>query len=394
MTETLPRRLAELATARPAAIALQEKRYGIWHTITWAEYAGRVRDLAHGLATVGVRRGEVVGIIGGNRPEWLIAELGAHCLGAAIVGLDPESTADDIRHILDLAEVRVVVVEDQEQVDKLVSVKDRLHRLERIIYCDPRGLARERHAYLSRFGDVAEAGRRDRAGRPGWLEGEIAAGDASDPAVLCARSRALAPLTHANLLATAARLHQVDPLHAGERYVSFLPLAWIGEQFLAVACGLAHGLTIAFPEDAGTQRADLREIGPGVMLGPPAIWESLRASVQVGIAEAGWLKRRVFDWAYRVGQAVVDCRRQGHTPGPRLVAARLLADAAALAAVRDHLGLSRLERGYAGGALSPEVLRFFHAIGVNLKQLDADGWLHAGDAGHLEGGHLIVERRA
>src|SRR6185436_20586230 len=182
--------------------------------------------------------------------------------------------------------------------------------------------------------------RRDGAARPAWLDGEIATSDASDRAVLCASSHAprLAQLSHAELLAAAAHIHQVGPLHAGQRYVSFLPLAWVSEQLLAVACGLAFGLTLAFPEDASTQRADLREIGPGVMLGPPAIWESLRSSVQVGIAEAGWLKRRVFDWAYRVGEAVIDCRRRGLTPGPHLAAARVIADAAALAPVRDHLG--------------------------------------------------------
>jgi len=460
---TLPRRLEQLALARPSAVALQEKRYGIWHPISWAEYAALVRDFACGLATLGVRRGDVVGILGDNRPEWLITELAAQCLGAAVVGLYPTSTGEEILHILDLAEVRVVIAEDQEQVDKLVGLKDRLSKLEHVIYYDPHGLEQARECYLARFTDVAAAGRRDAASRPGWLDGEIAAGSARDHALVCPTSGAtgrpkLALLSHANLLAMAEQFHQIDPLHAGQRYVSFLPLAWIGEQMLAVGCGLAYELTLAFPEDAATQHADLREIGPDVMFGPPRLWETMLSSVQVRIDDAGWLKRRVFGWAYSVGEAVAERRARGEPAGLRLAAAHRAADAVGLRRVRDQLGLARIKHGYAGGAaLSPEVFRFFHAIGVNLKQiygqteicgiavchrdgdvrfhtvgaplpgtelritddgeillrspgvfagylrnpeatagtLDHDGWLHTGDAGYLEADHLVViDRRA
>jgi long-chain acyl-CoA synthetase len=403
---TLPRRLVELAAARPDEIALQEKRYGIWHPTPWTAYAARVRDFAGGLATLGVGRGDAVGVLGDNRPEWLIAELAAHCLGAAVVGLDPASAGDQVAALLELAAVRVVVAEDQEQVDKLAELRARLPRLARVVYYDPHGLERrsredqddrqerealerrsredqddrqEREAlerrrddYLARFTDVEAAGRRDGAERPGWLDGEIAAGAASDVALLCAApdGTGLARLSHADLWTMAERLHRIDPLAPGRRHVSFQPLASIGEQLVAVACGLAHGLLVAFPEDAATQDADLREIGPDVMLAPPAFWDRVRGSVRTRAGDADWLKRRAFAWAYRVGEAVAERRARGRAPGAALAAAHRMAGALALGAVRDHLGLSRLRRGYADGALAPEVVRFFDAIGVPLTAVD------------------------
>lgn len=376
---TLPRRLVDLAATRPTAVALQEKRYGIWHPIGWAEYAAHVRAFAHGLASRGVGRGDAVGVLGDNRPEWLIAELAAQCLGAAVVGIDPGSTRDEVLAALALAGARVVIAEDQEQIDKLLGLADRLPGLAHIIYYDPRGLAAYRDARLARFTDVAAAGRRDAEARPGWLDGEIAAGSPGDTAVLCTTPGArpgLARLSHAQLLAMADQLHRADPFAAGERHVSLLPLAWIGEQVLSVACGLAHGLALAFPEDAATQRGDLREIGPELMLATPRIWDELHADVQARIDDAGWLKRRAFDWACGVGEAVA----RSAQPGRRRSAVHRIADAAVLRPVRDHLGLARITRCYAGGALSPEVLRFFRAIGVNLTQIDPDGWLAAAEA--------------
>jgi long-chain acyl-CoA synthetase len=267
----------------------------------------------------------------------------------------------------------------------------------------------------------------------------------------------LAELSHANLLAMGEHLTQVDPLGPTDRYVSFLPFAWIGEQMLAVACGLSRGFTLSFPEDAATQRADLREIGPDVMFSPPRIWESMLSDVQVRIDEAGWLKRKVFGWGFAVGDTVAELRVRGQRPSAALRMKHRIADAVALRPVRDQLGLARLNRGYTGGApLGPDVFRFFHAIGVNLKQIygqteicgiavlhrdddirfhtvgtpipgtdlriaedgeillrsasvfhgyhrnpeategviDDEGWLHTGDAGYVEDEHLVVIDRA
>jgi long-chain acyl-CoA synthetase len=371
---TLPRRLAELAAARPRAIAMQEKRYGIWHPITWADHAARVRDFAGGLATLGVRRGDAVGVIGDNRPEWLIAELAAQCLGAAAVGIEPTSADDELVDVLETAAVRVVVVDDPERIAKLARITGRLGDPPQIIHWDPHGLGHDPTGRVARFTDVVAAGRRDTAARPGWLNGEIAAGRAADIAVLCAAAadapRRLVRLSHASLFAMAAQLHAGDAPQAGPRQVSVLPLAGIGEQVVSVAYALAHGGTLAFPEDAATTHADLREIGPDILLGPPRLWEHLKASVQGRIGGAGWLGQRVLRWAVAVGEAIADGRARGAAAGPHLAAAHRIADAVALGAIRDHLGLSRIRRGYAAGApLSPDVARFFHAIGVELTEV-------------------------
>ncbi len=460
--DTFPRLLRTRSARQPDDVALQEKLYGIWQPISWRAYADRVADFAHGLAVLGVDTGQVVAVIGDNRPEWLIAELAAQSIGAAVVGIYPTSIGDEIVHILDIARVRVVVAEDQEQVDKLIRLKERLPRLETVIYYDPHGLEQYDQPYLREFTAIEAAGARWGSEHPGWLDNRVAASTPDDVAIICTTSGTtslpkLAELTHANLLTMAGHLQQVDPLDGSDRYVSFLPFAWIGEQMLAVACGLSRGLTLSFPEDAATQRADLREIGPDVMFSPPRIWESMLSDVQVRIDEAGRLKRAVFGWGYAVGDKVAELRVRGRRPGLWLTLGHMIANAAALRPVRDQLGLARLKRGYTGGApLGPDVFRFFHAIGVNLKQIygqteicgiavvhsdddirfhtvgsplpetelriaddgeillrsasvfrgyhrnqegtegarDPEGWLRTGDAGYLEDGHLVVIDRA
>ncbi|WP_328996149.1 AMP-binding protein [Kribbella sp. NBC_01245] len=460
---TFPRLLAALAADRPEAIAVQEKRYGIWQGVTWREYADRVRDFAHGLAALGVDRGDVVAVLGDNRPEWLVAELAAQSVGAAVVGIYPTSIREEILHVLTVADVRVVVAEDQEQVDKLIHLAGDLPELSTIVYYDPHGLESYDEPYLRDFVAVEQLGREWAADHPGWLDERLDGAGPDDIAVICTTSGTtsrpkLGELSHANLLAMAAHLTEVDPVGPKDRYVSFLPLAWIGEQMLGVACALSRGLTLSFPEDASTQRTDLREIGPDLLFSPPRIWESMLSEVQVRIDEAGRLKRRVFGWGYRIGDRVAGLRVQGKRPAVLLRVGHRLADWVALRPVRDQLGLARIRRCYTGGApLGPDVFRFFHAIGVNLKQIygqteicgiaivhrdddikfntvgvplpgtevrisadgeillrsasvfhgyhgnptatagtvDAEGWLHTGDAGYLDDdGHLVVIDRA
>ena len=475
---TFPKLLRGLATKNPEQTALQEKRYGIWQPMSWSRYAARVQDFAHGLAALGVERGQIVAVLGDNRPEWLIAELAAQSIGAAVVGIYPTSIGEELLHILTLAQVKVVVAEDQEQVDKLLKLRAEAAAaavdpsaatsapfadmppllVDTVVFYDPHGLEQYTDECLRDFTAVEALGREWGATHPGWLDEQVARGTSSDIAVICTTSGTtsrpkLAELSHDNLLAMADHLTAIDPIDSNDRYVSFLPFAWIGEQMLAVACGLSRGLTLSFPEDSATQKSDMREIGPDVMFSPPRIWEGMLSEVQVRIDEAGWLKRKVFGWGYDVGDKAAGRRVKGQGAGA-LGALHWLADQVALRPVRDQLGLARNQHAYTGGApLGPDVFRFFHAIGVNLKQIygqteicgiavvhrdddiafntvgtpiagteiqiadngeillrsasvfkgyhrnpaataeavDPEGWLHTGDAGYLDdNGHLVV----
>ena len=461
---TFPKLLDQLAAKHgDTGIALQEKRYGIWQPITWEGYRRRVRDFAHGLAELGVTAGDVVAVLGDNRPEWLITELAAQALGAAVVGIYPTSVGDEIVHILTQADVRVVVAEDQEQVDKLLGLGDQLPQLDTIIYYDPHGLEDYDDPRLRLFIEVEADGERDARARPGFYEEQVAARTPDDTAVVCTTSGTtsrpkLALLSHRSLLSMGRQLMVMDPIDIDDRYVSFLPFAWIGEQMLTLACGLQVGFTVSFPEEAGTVKQDMREIGPDVMFSPPRIWETMISETQVRLGEAGWVKRALFSWGFDIGDRVAERRVRGRSLGLALTVLHALAELVALKPIREQLGLRRIQRCYTGGApLGPDVFRFFHAIGVNLKQiygqteicgiavahsdddvkfntvgrpipgtdlqiaddgeillrsaavfqgyhrndkatreaLSEDGWLHSGDAGYLdEDGHLVVIDRA
>jgi long-chain acyl-CoA synthetase len=455
---TLPGLLLAHAEARGDATALREKEHGIWQSITWAEYAERVRAFALGLQALGLVDGDRVAIIGDNRPEWLIAELAAQAARGVALGVYQDAVAEEVRHIMVASEARIAVAEDQEQVDKLLEIRADVPWLEHIIYYDARGMFGYEVDGLVAFPDVETLGREVHARSPGGFEAQVAALDPDGTALLGVTSGTtsrpkLAMLSHTNLIEMAERLQQVDPLAPESEFVSFLPLAWIGEQMMSVSSALTAGFTVNFPEETETVRPDLREIGPHMMVSPPRIWESLVSDVHVMTEDTTPLKRRVYDWAIRTGEEFARARFEGTPIRTSLAVRRRIADWAALVSVRDQLGLRRIRYAYTGGAaLGPDVFRFFHALGVNLKQLYGqtevagisvvhrdedirfstvgqaipgmeiriaesgeiltrgpavfkgyfrspeataeslrDGWLHSGDAGYLsEDGHLVV----
>jgi long-chain acyl-CoA synthetase len=371
--KTLPQLLlAQALRQGPHKVALREKKYGIWQEVTWAEYAARVRAMCLGLVRLGIERGDKVAVISGNRPAWLYVELAAQAAGAIPLGIFVDSVPDQVRSILDHSEARFILVEDQEQADKVLSVRGALPRLERIIVDDMRGLEGYQDPMLLSLEAVVELGRELDAREARLYEERLEQGRDTDVALLAYTSGTTgaskaAMLSHRNLLVMAEGVTRVDPLHETDEIFSFLPFAWVGEQLLSVAIALHVGATVSFPEEPETVRDDLREIGPHVMIAPPRFWEAMCSEYQVKIDDAGVLKRTTTRAALAIGGRVAGGRV------PAGLARRALYGMAYLLAFRsmlDKLGLSRIRYAYTGGApLGAEIFQFFRALGLNLKQV-------------------------
>jgi long-chain acyl-CoA synthetase len=374
--ETLPKLLdARAAQFGGGKVALREKEYGIWQETSWSGYRDHVRDFSLGLRALGLGPGEKVAVIGDNRPEWLYAELAAQAAGGVSVGLYQDSVVKEVTWVARHCDARFIVAEDQEQVDKFLDAKADLPGLVRIIYADPRGMRGYADDILMDFREVEELGRRHGAAHPGLYEEGVARGKGGDLALIAYTSGTTGfpkgtMLTHRNMLAMATNLMSVDPKYPGDEFVSFLPLAWIGEQMMAVSSALAVGFTVNFPEEPETVQNDLREIGPHVLFSPPRIWENLSASVRVKVMDASSLKRFVFERCMPIGTRMADYRFRREKPPLMWRALYFLAYQAVFRAIKDRLGFSRIRSASTGGAaLGPDTFRFFHALGVNLKQI-------------------------
>jgi long-chain acyl-CoA synthetase len=373
---TLPQMLAAHAQRQGRdKIALREKEYGIWQEVTWDDYAAHVRAVGLGLEALGLRRGETIAILCGNRPAWLYTELGAQALGAIPVGVYVDSLPDQVRYAVEHSEARIVMVEDQEQADKVLGVRAHLPRLQRIVVDDTRGLEDYSEPLLISLDEVERLGREADARDRGRWDALLAGGKPDDIALLAYTSGTTAVpkaamISHRNLLAMAAGMTRVDRVLDTDDIVSFLPFSWVGEQLISVAIALHAGATVNFPEEPATLREDMREIGPNVMIGPPRFWETMCSEYQVKIADAGRIKGAAARVALDIGMRVAErrIRRQPVGLGLRLLAG--LAQLLTFRALRDRLGLSQVRYAYTGGAaLGPELFRFFRAIGLNLKQV-------------------------
>lgn len=372
--DTLPKQLRENARRFPQRVALREKRFGIWQSLTWSEYLDRVRDFALGLVCLGFERGDRLIIIGDNRPEWVVGELAAQALGGASTGIYQDSVAEEIAYIAGLVEAKFIIVEDQEQVDKLSEIREQLPSVRYLIYFDPRGLRSYTEDYLTTFPDVEAQGRDYHRQYPDYFRHAVDAGQGSDTAIISTTSGTtsrpkLAKVTHDNLLSMADGMIACDAFAPDDEFVSFLPLAWIGEQMMSMACGMRVGFALNFPEETDTVQTDLREIGPQIMFAPPRIWENMLSQVQVKIEDTDRFKRWMFNRALATGQRLADKKfnKQPLSGMDRLEA--WLARKLVFGNLLNQLGLVRIKWAYtAGAALGPDVFRFYHGLGVNLKQ--------------------------
>ncbi len=314
-------------------------------------------------------------MISGNRPAWLYVELAAQSIGAVPLGVYVDALPEQVSRVLEHSEARVVLVEDQEQADKVLGVREALPRLERIVVDDTRGLETYRDPMLVSLEHVETEGRAIDEREQGRYESLLAQRRPDDVALLSYTSGTTgmakaAMISHRNLLAMAAGVTEVDPMRECDEVVSFLPFAWVGEQLVSVAMALHVGGTVNFPEEPETARDDLREIGPHVMVAPPRFWEAMCSEYQVKIADSGFMKRLATRAALALGARAAAREGDRARPGVSARAQRALARLLAFRTLLDKLGLSRVRRAYTGGApLGPEIFAFFRTIGLNLKQV-------------------------
>ncbi|HJW11938.1 MAG TPA: AMP-binding protein, partial [Albitalea sp.] len=375
MSTTFPRLLLDHAAQHPRAAALREKEYGIWQTITWSGLATLVAQLAAGFAHAGLQRGQHMVVIGENRPRLYASMLAAQSLGAVPVPLYQDAVAGEFVFPINNAEVAFAVVEDQEQVDKLVEVRAQCPQLQRIWYDDPRGLRNYRESGLAPLDALIETGRAQVAQHPSWFAEQVAATQPQDVAALFFTSGTTGNPkgvvhTHFTLIDRARAGAVFDKLSSTEEVLAYLPPAWIGQNIFSYAQWLACGYVVNCPESAGTVMIDLKEIGPTYYFAPPRIFEGLLTTVMIRMEDASapkrWLFKRFMDVARRVGPARMDGK-------PLSVADRLLwslGNVLIYGPLRNTLGMSRVRVAYtAGEAIGPDLFTFYRAIGINLKQL-------------------------
>jgi len=372
---TFPQMMWGHVKQRPDAPALREKSFGIWQTITWSQLGTLVRQLACGLAEAGLQRGEHVVVIGENRPRLYASMLAAQSLGAIPVPLYQDAAAGEFAFPINNAEVRFAIVEDQEQVDKLLELRAQCPQLTRIWYDDPRGLRHYDEPGLASLDALIDAGRAYEALHSGFYDAAVAAGKPDDVAAMFFTSGTTGNPkgvvhTHFTLLDRAAAGKAFDKLSENEEVLAYMPPAWIGQNIFSYAQWLACGYIVNCPESASTVMIDLKEIGPTYYFAPPRIFEGLLTSVTIRMEDASslkkWLYKACMAVARRVGPALMDGKPVSFIDRVKY----RLGDWFIFGPLRNTLGFSRVRVAYtAGEAIGPDLFTFYRSIGINLKQL-------------------------
>jgi len=373
---TIPKLFLEKATGYgKERVAMREKEFGIWRPITWHDYLENVKYIALGLISLGLEKDDKVSMIGDNRPEGLWAEMAALCARGIGVWLFQDCLIEEVRYIIDHSDTKFLFGEGQEEVDKALSIFNECPKLEKIIWDDPKGMRNYSQECLISLKEVIQLGRELEKEKPGLFEELIGQGHGEEVALLFYTSGTTslpkgALLSHNNMLTMGKHLMDVDPCSDTDDYVSYLPFAWIGEQMMSISCGLQIGYTLNFPEEPGTAQENIREIGPHVMFAPPRMYEEMTRQVQVKYLDAAWIKRKFYELSTKVGYHVANLKFDKQPVPWYWKLLEWFAYITVQKKLKDHLGLSRVRNAYTGGAaMGPDHFRFFHALGVNLKQI-------------------------
>ena len=372
--QTFPGLLLKHSQNSADSPAFREKYLGIWQTYSWRESAEQVRALACGFAVMGLKRGDTIAIIGDNRPQLYWVFLAAQSIGAVPVPMYQDGVAEELQYVLNHAGVRFAVVEDQEQTDKLFLIKDRCSQLEEIIYKDSRGMQDYNQPFVHNYTDVQERGRAYDEENPDFFQRELAVTGPDDVAGVFYTSGTTGnpkgvQLTFSNLLVSANRFSHQEALQDDERQINYAPMAWVGDHFF-LALALSAGYSTNCPESRETLLTDLKEIGPTIFFGAPALWEGLLTTITIRMEDAGRFKRGLYryfiDVAQRAGTDLLDRRPVG-------LADRLrywLGEVFVYGPLKNNLGLSHTRLAITGGApLGENTFSFYRSIGINLKQI-------------------------
>ena len=374
--DTFPRLLMQHARVRGDRPATREKDLGIWQSWNWSQVASEVRAMACGLAELGFKRGDNLAIIGDNRPRLYWAMAAAQALGGVPVPLYQDAVATEMAFVLLDAEIRFAIVEDQEQVDKMLEIKGQCPALKHILYDDPRGLRHYTQIELQSLEEVMAMGRVHDQNQPEFMDGEINRGEPGDIAVMLYTSGTTGKpkgvcQTHFSFISAAKSGCEFDRLGPSNSILSYLPMAWVGDHLFSYAQAFVAGFTINCPESGDTVMTDLREIGPTYYFAPPRVFENLLTTVMIRMEDASAIKRGMFHYfmavARRCGAEILD-GKPGVTAIDRLRYAA--GDLLVYGPLRNVLGMSRIRVAYtAGAAIGPDLFRFYRSIGINLKQL-------------------------
>jgi long-chain acyl-CoA synthetase len=375
METTFPRLLLQHAAQRPADPAMREKEYGIWQTQSWAAMAKMVEQVACGLHQAGLAAGEHMIVVGANRPRLYATMLAAQSLGAVPIPLYQDAAAAECVFPINNANVRFAFAEDQEQVDKLLEIREQCPGLGAIFYDDPRGLRKYSAPGLQSLDELVAAGSAFAQANPSFFKSEVEKARPDDVAAMFFTSGTTGNPkgvvhSHRTLLDRGHAGAQFDRLTHREEVLAYLPPAWIGQNIFSYAQWLACGYVVNCPESAATVVIDLKEIGPTYYFAPPRVFEGLLTTVMIRMEDAGWTKRKMFhafmDLARRVGPALMDSKPVGVLDRIKYAAGNFMV----YGPLRNNLGFSRVRVAYtAGEAIGPDLFTFYRSIGVNLKQL-------------------------
>ncbi len=373
--ETFLTLLLEHARVRPDNVSIREKDLGIWQSWTWKEVANEVRWLACGLASRGFKRGANLAIIGDNRPRLYWSFAAAQSIGLVPVPLYQDSVTEEMFFVLDNAEIEIAIVEDQEQVDKLLELLPRCPRLKLIIYDDPRGMRHYSQPELLPYSELRDIGREYDEAHSEFYPSAVAEGKSDDVSVILYTSGTTSKpkgvcMTHQALIDAARGDVQHDGFNEKDEILSYLPMAWVGDHLFSYGQALVAGFTVNCPESSDTVMTDLREIGPTYYFAPPSVFENLLTQVMIRMEDANRLKRWIFsacmDIAKRCGAEIMD----GKSVGLFDRAMYALGNMLVYGPLRNNLGMSRIRVAYTGGAaIGPDLYRFYRSLGINLKQL-------------------------